>query len=74
MQFIPYDGIVFLSNNFSKLAKSGYISLLKMQIIEFPPAKHNKNFFDSSVFRSCYHELSIRSVNFSSEAILPPKS
>ena len=27
------------------LAKSGYISLLKMQIIEFPSAKHNKNFF-----------------------------
>ena len=26
------------------LAKSGYISLLKMQIIEFPSAKHNKNF------------------------------
>ena len=43
MQCIPYDGIVFLSNNFSMLAKSGCISLLKMQIIEFPPAKHNKN-------------------------------
>ena len=44
MQCIPHDGIIFLSNNFSMLAKSGYISLLKMQIIEFPPAKHNKNF------------------------------
>ena len=43
MQCIPYDGVVFLSNNFSMLAKSGYISLLKMQIIEFPPAKQNKN-------------------------------
>ena len=36
MQCIPQDGIVFLWNNFSMLAKSGYISLLKMQIIEFP--------------------------------------
>ena len=44
MQCIPHDGIVFLSNNFSMLAKSGYISLLKMQIIEFPLAKHNKKF------------------------------
>ena len=44
MQCIPYDGIVFLSNNLFMLAKSGYISLLKMQIIEFPPAKHNKTF------------------------------
>ena len=56
------------------LAKSGYISLLKMQIIEFPSAKTQKKFFGSSVFRSCYHELSIRSVNFSSEVILPHKS
>ena len=60
--------------NFSMLAKSGYISHLKMQIIEFPSAKIQQKFFDGSVFQSCYHELSIRNVNFSSEAILPHKS
>ena len=73
MQCIPQDGIVFLWNNFSMLAKSGYVSLIKMQIIEFPSPKTQK-FFDSRVFLSCYHELSIRNVNFSSEAILPHKS
>ena len=56
------------------LTKSGYISLLKMQIIEFPSAKIQKKIFDSIVFLSCYHELSVRNVNFSSEAILPHKS
>ena len=56
------------------LAKSGYISLFKIKIIEFPSAKTQQKFFDSSVFLSCYHELSIRNVNFSSEAILPHKS
>ena len=54
------------------LAKSDYISLFK--IIEFPSAKTQQKFFDSSVYLSCYRELSIRNVNFSSEAILPHKN